>query len=1724
MANIQDKSNVSRPPDASLQMDYWSEELSEAQKSHYSRSQKEYSDIMRKVSDFIFKEKGDVLERGDEILVLQGSTGTPAISSLSSLVASVSGPSNLVSPQALTSNQNIQAAAHLSQPQMPKLQTISNPQLVLQGQGTAGTRVVATSQGHTSGGTFQTPQGTFQIVMDPRLLHSIVGARPNQQGSPVIAAATVPTTGTVPPLTPTITPAITPAITSTITPALVASPPASLPQTPAPQRVRPKPTSSIVKSTVAAAVSNQTPPIKSKKPTIPSVTTAVPASTTSTVSTTSSQQAPKQRNSTLGLSMSKTNANENTSIGGLSAGNSKKNSNDDNKSNASGPDSKELTFNKMSGKTFPSLVVLAKPHLKVSEMSQIKINKERSTLDAKVKNVLMYNAAKFCEWLIEQGLVKSDQFCTQHPEKDGPLPLKLGTYSDVSKFPYSGGYVWINDCCPQRFVSVFSGSIFEGAPHPPSVLLKLMYHWCCQTNVQNVVQWVKVDNFYVKNFFTLMRSVCIAAVHENFQKLGGPQKRVEVGVISLGTTSQDGNQRQVKVEVLGVMDMESKLVRLRAVEPLQEADRNYKRRFVKILEPLRQWVHLESTIVTDYTVDRGTLMSMGFKQVIQTTLPDPPTSSSKMSNQNIMEYLRRIVPRMFQNTLSLLSRQIIQQFLDELVWREQWGPIPSLAFETLVSNLAAQTKLDKGENLIIKLGKIAANPFRCWDYHHWCINGLDLSTIPIAENSISFSANTINVKTGESATDVDDEYVFSIALPKPYQFKVGEELENRINEVLKNIDTTTTLRKLVEKYHLPRSLLYERSKDFLKLRLTPAQSVFTEDEEEDVKEYLMTLYEWGFPFARWDVQMTVKQYLDACGRVEHRFKNNCPGEMWLERFLTRHPLIRARLCNNTPSRSSLIDPEAVKQYMLNISSELEGVPPQNILNFMEIGLTGDPLKSMSIELRDLRYPIGRRKVKSSTAIMVACTALGKVLPIFIIFEGKATAIEKGDFPGEYCATVSGWFDDLAFQKWMETVLFPWADQLEGKKVVVGDSLAKLFTVKSLALCIDKNITFVSMPCNISGVLSPIDVVLCEKLRTQWRVLTRSWALSNGGKCISLENYPSQIQELFTSTIGSGMGQQIRNAFKVIGLHPFNSKNTMRALENAGVNLNESRPSKQSNDSKVELGKRKRIYIGADDPTYPKKRPEQTAVEPAKESTDLDENLKTAKELTPLVTFYYGTLPADKDLASCEFKVEDLNAKCSLCSAMVQDNLTLMKHLLGHSEQPSAEEILDLKMCIYCAKVFPTSEEENDHVLQVHKDLSLDETACLICSEKMESRESLILHMRRTHHQLELPFSCTICGFRSSEQFKLVDHFYEVHKNGEKLQCPHCLKCVAVGNQGKKLPANVFFYSQHVKKHQQNTSSKKCDKCSLMFMHKGIIKEHLNKDHISLRDHPNIVPYSSDSKVSIMIPVPKQISSVGTDPKFKLPLQNKIHISVSSDIQSFSHFCIECHSDLFGDYHFVNDLSCHQCSFSTCCSKAMKKHALGNVRIHPEGCRPGSIQTAVPKPLANAMHCMCGFQSRDGNTLATHLISCNRTVAYPSASAAVEALVARRLSAAYGVQSEMLGAASKTCSKVGNGKSSQNKSVEKDPQISLSKWGLQLKKSLEGDRTRVTSPTEFEDDSSRDRPLSRASSTSSSSTSRKRSALEARIESPTGNLEVKEKKSVPESTWKPHSQSDSNHSN
>ena len=364
-------------------------------------------------------------------------------------------------------------------------------------------------------------------------------------------------------------------------------------------------------------------------------------------------------------------------------------------------------------KTFPALTVTAKAQKTVSQAQA-----KRSELDGRVKKLLVDGPAKFTEWLIGQGLVKTEVY----EEVNGvQRKLKLGMHSDSKKFPHSGGYVWILEG-QSKYTSVFTGSLFDSASEAsapsPTICLKLLYHWSCQTNITNVGNWVKVQNKKINEFYTMMRAVCVASVQDEVTGLGGPRSNaVEVGVISLGTTSADGQRREVRVEVLGVLDRVTKQFRLRATEPIPGATQQ--ERFTKIFEMLPTWVHTSSQIVTDFSVDKDILHKIGFKNVQLCSLTDGAQSNS---NWAIMDYLKKVVPKMYQNTLSSLSTEAIQQFLDELTFRELFGHYPMACFDAIIQRLSTQTTACAnkpkfmGETVTEFLTNVAENPFKDWRY------------------------------------------------------------------------------------------------------------------------------------------------------------------------------------------------------------------------------------------------------------------------------------------------------------------------------------------------------------------------------------------------------------------------------------------------------------------------------------------------------------------------------------------------------------------------------------------------------------------------------------------------------------------------------------------------------------------------------------------------------------------------------------------------------------------------------------------------------------------------------------------------------------------------------------------------------------------------------------------------------------------------------------------------
>ncbi|GLH04372.1 Pogo transposable element with ZNF domain, partial [Gryllus bimaculatus] len=1290
-------------PGSHLDDDVVDEPLDEQQEAWYQKSEAEYEDVLRQLD--AYSEVGEVVAQTDSVLAMcvtadspevqtvlpsvptvattpaltpvitsvtttravqplpptqpQTKTQTPstAASAAAATTAAVASAASSTSSSAPQPSQQALVSAQPSQPPM-RVQSMSSGGVILQSPST-----VPVSR--PSNNAAQPPPGTYQLVMDPRVGGFFVGP---------VSATGVPAPGT--PYRGPVPTSITK--NSPRTQPIAAAPPAKnilLPQPTSPAVLMPKAPNKITtwaptapastSASPGAGVSVRAPRGRPPKPAINVVSAARNITPGAILPTGGGANPihPSMHQFRAGVPPSGIRTGSIVNGPGIAVNNGARIL----RAAPIPADSREVNFNKLGvGKTFPSLVVVAKPIMRMKDFSSSTISRDRTELDQQVKVLLQNSMTKLTEWLIQQGLVRSSQTCQSHRSATTgePVNLKLGMYSDVSKFPHSGGYVWICEFCPtQLFVSVFSGSIFEGAPHPPLVLMKLIYHWACQTTASNIVSWVKVESFYVKMFFAQMRAVCTAAVHESYDLMGGPNKRVEVGVISLGTAAQDGSTRNVKVEVLGVMDPDNKLVRLRAIEPLQEGEKNYKRRFVKILEPLAKWVHKKSTILTDFTVDKGTLHHMGFNTVLQVSVnPDtPPDKIPKHSNINVMNYLRRVVPRMFQNALSLLSRQIIQQFLDELVWRERWGPVPSQAYNNIIKHIADQTRANTGTSLLRRLGKISDDPFRDWKY----------------------------------------------------------------------------------------------------------------SAEEDIQ-----------------------------------------------------------VVENIPKKTF---------------APLAPVPPPLAVPVIQAGPSVSAVPSVS----------------ANPAVPV-----GSAVP----------ANPAAPLP-------------------------PPAPGLAATPPASGTAAAP----------------------------SPPDI-----LRP------------------SIDMLPLSIQEIDSSEMLPGSpGSTVSR------------RGRKRAAEPLSASL--ERPRKRTAESTVKKS----------GPSY--------------------STLVVGTQLaTSLQAYYYGTLEGDP-VAMNEEKKELPVLKCSVCVKKFNNNIQLMKHLILHAQfSQFSTELSDVTQCKYCLKTFPTPFSMQTHLEEVHLTTGNNDM-CMICTEKFKDTSALIQHMHRTHVALEMPYVCNVCQFRSSIHRDVIDHFYEVHNHGEKMQCPFCLKTVAVCANGRRLGSNISFFLTHIQKHQRRYITKKCTRCALWFVNKWAIREHLQRDHVSFKDVAAVKPAFPDIGEGIKMPLPPAelgpsatLSAVRRGPGFpNRGCQSTTYLlpTLMLDNSISEYLCVECKEEM-SESHFPGYSMCSRCRFATCCSTNLKEHMKTFHEIEDKPVFDFSAPIRLPEPL----HCVCGYNSNSGNRLAKHLALCDRKSAYPSAAKAKAATV------------------------------------------------------------------------------------------------------------------------------------
>lgn len=298
----------------------------------------------------------------------------------------------------------------------------------------------------------------------------------------------------------------------------------------------------------------------------------------------------------------------------------------------------------------------------------------------------------------------------------------------------------------------------------------------------------------------------------------------------------------------------------------------------------------------------------------------------------------------------------------------------------------------------------------------------------------------------------------------------------------------------------------------------------------------------------------------------------------------------------------------------------------------------------------------------------------------------------------------------------------------------------------------------------------------------------------------------------------------------------------------------------------------------------RKQDSDTLRPPKSTSPDIPE------QLVPLENYYYGTIERVRENSSTGNL--NLTIKCPICKKMFFNNLQLMNHLFKHAH--NANE--DAHLCRYCLTIANNSKDMLTHIANNHPSSTRHGRGfvCLICESVYKNAFILGKHMSRDHCPSELPYQCGTCGFRCSNHKQAVDHFYESHNNGPTIQCPFCLKSTTIYSVYRNLVHNVNYFIQHLQKHQRKQCAKKCPKCSLWFIQKDLIKDHIIKMHVSQRGKPGLLS-SSQKHNSIMVPKSKMDISPSDANVINF---ERLHFKVSKHL-----ICKECNIPLDSFKHF-----------------------------------------------------------------------------------------------------------------------------------------------------------------------------------------------------------------------------
>ena len=335
-------------------------------------------------------------------------------------------------------------------------------------------------------------------------------------------------------------------------------------------------------------------------------------------------------------------------------------------------------------------------------------------------------------------------------------------------------------------------------------------------------------------------------------------------------------------------------------------------------------------------------------------------------------------------------------------------------------------------------------------------------------------------------------------MPRTYQRKVGsrqyKDYEDEQMEMAEEaVRSGKSIRQAALEYKVKREALRVRMLGE-KPKAPGGQTALDQETEESLVKYLLMLSEWGFPITFLELRLLVKSYLQRIGCHIKKFPDGVtPGKEWAKSFMSRHAnKLSSRLVQNINPKRAQVDSAVINSYFDYMEADIEGIPPENIINFDETNLSDDPGRIKAISKRGQKYFDRLLSTsKSSTSIMFAATASGYMLPPFVVYKAQNVYdlwIMGGPKGTRYSCSSSGWFEATHFEEWFFSLALPYIRKLKTDKkvVLIGDNLSSHFSVRILQTCLDNNILFKCLPPHSTHICQPLDVALFAPMKKHWR--------------------------------------------------------------------------------------------------------------------------------------------------------------------------------------------------------------------------------------------------------------------------------------------------------------------------------------------------------------------------------------------------------------------------------------------------------------------------------------------------------------------------------------------------------------------------------------------------------------------------------------------------------------